>query len=176
MVPWNDSEPLAEIATNAVAEERIPVMIFRRETRDDHRRLAFALAYQGAKVVACPVCSSTDTPAHLRRQRPDYWFSINAPRECAACKTVFVPQASALLRIVTLAIGILFVVFSLLLLLVPAVAALASEGWALRSLFNGVGGAVTVVFGVYVVITAVRSGATRVLRNDNDVSSGRATT
>ena len=141
-------------------------MVFQREKRDDHRRFVIGLAHRRAKVFECPVCSSTDTAILLRRQRPDYWFSINAPRECATCKTVFVPQASVLLRIVTLAFGVLVAVFSLVLYLVPAIVDLASEGWGFRSLFNGVGGAVTVVFGVYVVVTAIRSGAKRILPID----------
>ena len=141
-------------------------MVFQRKKRDDHRRLALGLAHRGAKVVECPVCSSTDTAILLRRQRPDYWFSIKPPRSCAVCKTVFVPQASVLLRIVTLAFGVLLGVYSLLLHLVPAIVALASEGWAFRSLVNGVLGAVTVVFGVYVVVTAIKSGAKHILPID----------
>lgn len=166
LVRRNDAKPLPEIVTSGVAGGRIPVMVFQREKRDDHRRLAFGLAQQGTKVLGCPVCSKTETAILPRRQRPDYWFSISAPRECAACKTVFVPQASALLRIATLAFGVLLGGFSLALYVVPAIVALVSEGWGFRSLVNGVLGAVTVIFGVYVVATAIRSGAERILPVD----------
>ena len=167
LVRRDDAEPLANIVTSGVAEGRIPIMVFQREKCDDHRRLAFGLAHEGAKVLVCPACSSTDTAILRRRHRPEYWFSINAPRECAACKTVFVPQASALLRIVAFAFGVWLGGFSLVLYLIPAIVALASDGLAFRTLVNGVLGAVTVIFGVYVVVTAIRSGARRILPIDS---------
>lgn len=141
-------------------------MVFQRDKRNDYRRLTLGFAHRRAKVFECPACSSSDTTILLRRQRPDYWFSINAPRECAVCKTVFVPQANVFLRTVTLAFGVLVAVFSLLLHLIPAIVNLASEGWVFRSFVNGVLGAVTVIFGVYVVVTAFKSGSKRVLPID----------
>ena len=128
-------------------------MVSERENRDDHQRVTIRRAHQEAKTLECPVCSSTDTGAVPRRERPDYWFSIKTPRECAACGTVFIPQAGAFLRTATIVIGSLLAVSALSLYLIPGIMDLISQGWGFRSLLNAVLGGVTMFFGAYVVFT-----------------------
>ena len=111
---------------------------------------------RGAKTMACPVCGATKICIVPRwgKRRPDYWFSIHAPRECSACGAMFIPVASDGLRRVTVGLGVLFLVCSVAWC-IPPISALVQGELRLRWICALPVGGVSLIFGVHVIRVAL---------------------
>jgi hypothetical protein len=146
-------------------------MVFGVSQRGDPERYAMTRIPKSVMDRECPECSHSDTSPISRRRRPDYWFSITAPRKCANCKALFVPKASVVHRVITLSFGGLLTGLAIAFYLIPAIVGLGAAGWTARRLLNGLLGAITVVFGAYLIVTAVRSGRSRRFPTDSPAPS-----
>lgn len=106
-----------------------------------------------------------------RTRRPDYWFSIDSPRVCSGCSTVFIPRATKLKRALTFIVGVVFIVAPMAVYCVPAIVAFASNGWSARWLVKLILGTTTLILGVCIVRTALKSGSHRTFSpGDYDVT------
>ena len=113
----------------------------------------------------CPNCDSANSDIIQRRERPALWFSIRAPRRCLDCGGTFVPRSSGPLRVVAAICGLLMFLSCVVPLLRDMISTLPSKGFSGRVIVDACFEIVTAIFGVWVVVIAVRSGISRSLPN-----------
>ena len=81
-------------------------MVFKGEEYEDDGGVVGPVAHGGASEFASPACASSDTAILPRGKRPGGWLTLTALRQCAACATIFAPEASVSYRVATIVSGV----------------------------------------------------------------------
>ncbi len=113
--------------------------------------------------VGCPLCACPDVPVIPRRNRPDGFFLMQAPRRCSACECLFVPPSSMRLRVMAVVFGLAVFGMSVGEYVWPGLVGLVSAERSFRDVMQLIVGGMSALYAVRILRIAAMSGTACVL-------------
>lgn len=111
----------------------------------------------GLRRRVCPVCASPDIHVLARRQRPDVFFTMKAPRKCKRCGAIFYPPSGVALSLAVVAMALTFGGAFVIGDVVPGIVAVVSPEWSVSRCFDLVLGLIATLYCAWIGYVAVVS-------------------